>query len=132
VQLHEFLHPLELVAEKLGITAMRKILNAGVQFLYRTYTTEGQLKHGVPAATAAMKDVMKLRNLLEKEGIDVAGMDEALAENGEQLVRNIGKLVGVKQRIKIDDTVYVRTDSGETTALPYTQQPKLGYDKDPT
>lgn len=59
-------------------------------------------------------------------------MDEALAENGEQLVLNIGKLMGVKQRITIDDTAYFRTDSDEPTALPYAQRPKLGYDKDPT
>lgn len=73
---------IELVAKRLGIAAIRKILSAGVQFLYRNYTTEGQLKHAVPATAAAMKDAMKLRNLLEKEGIDVVAWMRRLPRMG--------------------------------------------------
>jgi hypothetical protein len=116
------------VALKIGVTALKQLLTAVIGYWYRNYTAEGQLKHSLPATIAALKDAVKLRNLLSKEGIDVAGTDDALAEQTEQLVQKIGILAGFEKQIKVDDDAYTSVASEGGWFLPHEVAPRLTHE----
>jgi len=93
---------ISVVAQKLGIVALRRVLAGGVDFLYRNHTNEGRLRYGTRGATSALKEVVKLRHALAKEGVDVEGIDEALAKQTELLVNRIGTLSCLDAKISVD------------------------------
>lgn len=125
---------IEVVAEKIGILALKRVLVGGIDFIHRNYTNEGRLRHGVPATTAALKDAMKLRNALAKEGLNVDGIDDALASRTEQLVERIGVLSGFDREVRVNGQQHARTDEqpyiGNSYALPNAQPAsRLGHDQ---
>jgi len=120
----------ELVAQKIGIHALKQLLSRGLDYWYRNHTPEGLLKHQVPLHAASIKEAMKIRNLLDKEGIDTAHLDEALAEQAEFLVERIGIIARRAHGIRLDG--YPMT-SRVLRGLPdqaITSVPRLGHGVD--
>ena len=121
---------IEVIAQRLGIIALKRVLKGGVDYWYRNHTREGQLRYGVKDTSAALKDMVKLRRELAKEGVDVKGIDEALAEQSERLVAKIGKLAGLERVVRVDDEMHYKLDQSIPIALPAPKpQPRrLGHD----
>lgn len=121
---------IEVIAQRLGIIALKRVLKGGVDYWYRNHTREGQLRYGVKDASVALKDMVKLRRELSKEGVDVKGIDEALAQQSERLVNRIGKLAGLEYMVRVDDEVHYKVDQTMPIAMPApTPQPRrLGHD----
>jgi hypothetical protein len=121
---------IEIIAQRLGIIALKRVLKGGVDYIYRNHTREGQLRHGVRDASAALKDAVKLRHALAKEGVKVDGIDEALARQTERLVNTIGELAGLEGEVRLDDKVHLRLDQPISVVLPHTtREPRrLGHE----
>lgn len=111
---------ISVIAERLGIAALRRLLRNGIDFWYRNYTREGRLKHGVQDTKVALTEALKLRNAMAKEGMDVEGIDEALVKHAEDLVHRIGALSTLGTGISVDGKPLQRR---EPTMLP--DQPRL-------
>ncbi len=109
---------IEIIAERVGIAALKRVLSGAVDFFYRNYTKEGQLRHGVRDAAAALKDAVKLRAALAKEGVNVEGIDEALSLQAERLVIRIGALSGLEGAVRINDVAHIRDTDTAPLALP--------------
>lgn len=121
---------IEIIAQRLGIIALKRVLKGGVDYWYRNHTREGQLRFGVRDTNAALKDAVKLRNALAKEGVKVDGIDEALARQTARLVNRIGELAGFADEVRLDDHIHVRVETPRTLKLPQsTPEPRrLGHD----
>lgn len=109
---------IEVIAQRLGIIALKRVLKGGVDYIYRNHTREGQLRYGVRDVSAALKDAVKLRHVLAKEGVNVDGIDEALAKQAERLVNRIGELAGLEDEVRLDDKVHLRFHEPISFELP--------------
>jgi hypothetical protein len=121
---------IEVIAQKLGIIALKRVLKGGVGYIYRNHTREGQLRFGIRDTSAALKDAVKLRQALAKEGVKVDGIDEALARQAERLVNRIGELAGFEDEVRLDDSVYLRWDQPMPLELsqPTPEPRRLGHE----
>lgn len=121
---------IEVMAQRLGIIALKRVLKGGVDYWYRNHTREGQLRFGVKDSSAALRDAVKLRNALAKEGVKVDGIDEALARQTERLVNRIGKLAGRADEVRLDDQVHgqIETALAVEFAKPTSEPRQLVHD----
>ncbi len=120
----------ELFAQKVGIHALKQLLSRGLDFWYRNYTTEGLLKHRVPLHAASIKEAMKIRNLLEKEGIDTDRLDQLLAEQAEFFVQRIGVIATKAHGVRLDGEPVTSRVLPELDIPMATGAPRLGHDVD--
>lgn len=120
----------ELFAQKIGIHALKQLLSRGLDYWYRNHTPEGLLKHQVPLHAASIKEAMKIRNLLGKEGIDTDRLDEALAEQAEFLVERIGIIAKKAHGVRLDGHPVTSRVLRELPVPAATSVPRLGHDAD--
>ena len=111
----------ELLAQKIGIAALKRLLSAGAQYVYRNYTTEGKLKYGVPLAVDALSKMVKLSATLKKAGIDSVKIDEQITQNSTFLAEKVGKLIGHKE-VRVDGDSY--SPEVEVLLLPAPPSPQ--------
>lgn len=120
----------ELFAQKIGIHALKQLLSRGLDYWYRNHTPEGLLKHQVPIHAASIREAMKIRNLLDKEGIDTERLDEALAEQAEFLVERIGIIARKAHGVRLDGHPVTSRLPRELPLSAATGAPRLGHDGD--
>lgn len=120
----------ELFAQKIGIHALKQLLSRGLDYWYRNHTPEGLLKHQVPLHAASLKEAMRIRNLLDKEGIDTDHLDEALAEQAEFLVERIGIIARKAHGVRLDGHPVTTRVQRELPVPAATSVPRLGHDID--
>lgn len=98
----------EVFAQKVGIAALKHLMIKGVEIWQHSSTIEGQLKHQIPLHANAIKEALKVRNLLKREGFDVEGLDDSISQQAEFLVQRIGKITGGGQRVRVDGQAFDR------------------------
>lgn len=118
----------ELVGERLGIFALKQLFSKGVDFWHRNRTIEGQLKYQVPLHANAIREAMKIRQLLDKEGIDTTRLDEALAEQAEFMVERIGIIARKAHDVNLDGRSLTPRAPYRLAAPTSASQPRLRHD----
>jgi hypothetical protein len=99
----------ELAVTRAILKVARPWINALAGFFYRTRTVEGSLSSTTTASRDAIKQVLDVRQLLQKAGLDTQRVDAELEEAGAAMAANVAALIGKQIRFKIDGTDFQAT-----------------------
>jgi len=115
---------IELAVVKAVLRIAQPWITALTSFFYRNQTVEGNLKTSPTVAKAAIKQVIDVRSMLHKSGINTESMDQQLEEAGAAMARNVAQLIAGQIRFKVGDREFMHEDS-TPPLLHYVEPPAI-------
>ena len=105
------------------IELISSLIKDATSFLYRTKTTEGKIT-SIPKSVEAIEEVLKLREKLHQQGIEVPGLDEEIAKSSVVVASKLSKLLEGESLVKLNGEI-LQIDGYKTQKVLEGKKPYL-------
>lgn len=93
----------KLIGDTKVIKFLKKILESGAYYIYTNHTNAGKISI-IPKKVDSIDSILKLRENLDKQGIETEELDEQLKKSSILIAKNLNSLLENESNIIIDDT----------------------------
>lgn len=91
------------------IDLMVSLIRDAIDFLYRSFTTEGKIS-ALPRKVEALDSVLQLRSKLKDKGIDVDNMDDQIQKSSVLIAEQLNCLLAGQAKVTVNQRTYAIVD----------------------
>jgi len=99
----------KVMGNKKVIGLMVNFISSSIAYLYRNYTSEGQLTE-LPRKYKAIEEAINFSKSMEKAGYNTEGIDEQIQKSAVEVSKQLTELISNESEIVMNDEIYLGTE----------------------